>query len=301
MNKKNTILLWLLSLAIWGILVPIRAYGIYWATIAHSIAFAILSWWALNQFAPKAGFWRPLIPILAPWLFELALRCFLSDSLSSLPATVLPLWAVVTVALFYRYRNKWLLLAFGILFLYGIAEGQKQWYEWIHFGDKPVLTVNLADYEVSDSTHTFRLSEVDSEYLVLDVWYSACGACIKQMPEVQALRDEYNGSKIEVVSLFACLMKGETVSDGYRIVNGRGCNLPVYAIEKDSPILTRCEIDNYPRVLILNKERMVIFNGSLDFAKRKIKEIVKGKGDHGVGSSQAKRHSRALLIIFQIK
>ena len=277
MNKKDHFLLWLLSLVIWGFLMPIRAYGFYWATIAHSIAFAILTWWTLHKFAPKAGFWHPLIPMLAPWMFELALRCFLSDSLLSLPATIFPLWAVITVALFYRNRKIWLLFALGILFIFGITEGQKQWYEWVRFGDKPVFTVNLADCEVSDSTHTFRLSEVGAYYLVLDVWYSACGVCINQMPDVQALRDEYKGSNIEVVSLFACLLKGETISDGYRIVNERGCDIPVYAIDKDSPILTRCEISKYPRVLILNKERVVIFNGSLDFAKRKLKDIFNDK------------------------
>ena len=186
----------------------------------------------------------------------------------------MPLWAVITMALFYRFRKAWLLLAIGAVFLLSITEGQKQWYEWIKFGDKPVLTVNLADCEVTDSTHTLRLSELDAEYLVLDVWYSACGVCINQMPNVQALRDDYKGSKIEVISLFACLLKGETVSDGYRILKKRGCNIPVYAIDKDSPILTRCEINKYPRVLILNKERVVIFNGSLDFAKRKLKEII---------------------------
>ena len=61
MNKKDHFLLWLLSLVIWGFLMPIRAYGFYWATIAHSIAFAILTWWTLHKFAPKAGFWRKRI------------------------------------------------------------------------------------------------------------------------------------------------------------------------------------------------------------------------------------------------
>lgn len=185
----------------------------------------------------------------------------------------MPVWAVITIALFYRYRKTWFLLVSGALLLFGLTEGQKQWYEWIRFGDKPVLTVNLADCEVSDSTHTFRLSEVKSDYLVLDVCYSACGVCINQMPDVQALHDEYKGSNIEVVSLFACLLKGETVSDGYRIVNERGCDIPVYTIYKDSPILKRCEIDKYPRVLILDKNRTVIFNGSLEFAKRKLKKL----------------------------
>jgi len=273
MNKKDQLLLWLLSLAVWGFLIPIRAYGFYWATIAHSIAFAILTWWSLRKYAPKAGLWCPLKPMLAPWLFELALRCFLSDSILSTPTTIMPLWAVITIALFYCYRKTWFLLVSGALWLFGLTEGQKQWYEWIRFGDKPILTVNLADCEVSDSTHTFRLSEVKSDYLVLDVWYSACGVCINQMPDVQALHDEYKDSNIEVVSLFACLLKGETVSDGYRIVNERGCDIPVYTIDENSLILKRCEIDKYPRVLILDKNRTVIFNGSLEFAKRKLKKL----------------------------
>ena len=112
MNKKDQLLLWLLSLAVWGFLIPIRAYGFYWATIAHSIAFAILTWWSLRKYAPKAGLWCPLIPMFAPWLFELALRCFLSDSILSMPTTIMPLWAVITIALFYRYWENMVLTCF---------------------------------------------------------------------------------------------------------------------------------------------------------------------------------------------
>ena len=274
MNKKNIFLLWVLAFALWLLIMPLRGYSFFWATIAHSLAFMILTWWVLRKYAPTAGFWRPLIPMLAPWLFELATRCIRSITIWSLPVTVLPLWAIITVALFYRYRKVWLLLLCGGLLLYGIIDGQNQWYEWARFGDKPIMTVNLADCEVTDSTHTLRLSDIDAEYIVMDVWYSRCGVCINQMPEIQALCDELkDNSKIKVVSLFARLLKGETVSDGYRIVKKRECNFPVYAIPKDSPILTRCEIDKYPRILILDKERTVIFNGSLKFAKRKLETL----------------------------
>lgn len=94
------------------------------------------------------------------------------------------------------------------------------------------------------------------------------------MPEVEALRKEYKDNKhVEVVSLFAMLVKGETVADGYRIMQDQGLDIPVYAISEDSPILKECEIETYPRILILDKNRTVIFNGSLEFAKRKLKEM----------------------------
>ena len=285
MKKKDYFKLWLLSFATWGCLWPLRGYyvGIYGATIILTIAFALLTWWAMKKYAPKAGFWRVLIPLLAPWLFvELAFRLlefiFIREdfysSLFSMPTSVMPLFAVITIAIFYRYRKKWLFAILGALCVFGITEGHKQWVEWVVFGDYPTLSVNLADCEVTDSTHTFKLSDVESEYLVLDVWSSGCGYCIRQLPEIQELHDEYKGSNIEVVSLFACYRKGETFNDGYEIMKEKNCYFPLFAVEeKDSPILTRCEISRYPRVLILDKKRTVIFSGSLEFAKRKLKSL----------------------------
>lgn len=224
-----------------------------------------------------------LIPLLAPWLFvELASRLlefiFIREnfysSLFSMPTSVMPPFAVITIAIFYRYRKKWLFAILGALCVFGITEGHKQWVEWVVFGDYPTLSVNLADCEVTDSTHTFKLSDVESEYLVLDVWSSSCGYCIRQLPEIQKLHDEYKDSNIEVVSLFACYRKGETFNDGYEIMKEKNCDFPLFAVEgKDNPILTRCKIDAFPQVLILDKKRTVIFNGSLEFAKRKLKSL----------------------------
>ena len=285
MKKKDYFKLWLLSFATWGCLIPLRGYyvGLYGATIILTIAFALLTWWAMKKYAEKAGFRRVLIPLLAPWLFvELAFRLlefiFIREdfysSLFSMPTSVMPLFAVITIAIFYRNRKKWLFAILGALCVFGVTEGHKQWVEWIVFGDCPTLSVNLADCEVTDSTHTFKLSDVESEYLVLDVWSSGCGYCIRQLPEIQELHDEYKGSNIEVVSLFACYRKGETFNDGYEIMKERNCYFPLFAVEeKNNPILTRCEISRYPRVLILDKNRTVIFNGSLEFAKRKLKSL----------------------------
>ena len=284
MEKKDYLLLWALSIGLWLLIVPLRGYSflpnewigcLQFAEIIHSIAFAILTWWALKKYVPKAGMWRILLPFLAPWLFELALRFILSAALFSLPTSLMPLWAVITVALFYRYRKIWLLLLCSTLWLLGVTEGHKQWMEWFKFGNMPTTTVNLADCEVTDSTHAFKLSEIDADYLVLDVWYSQCGVCYREMPKVEELRNEYKDNKnVEVVSLFAMLIKGENIDDGISIMQDQGLDIPVYAISEDSPILKDCDIQKYPRVLILDKNRNVIFNGSLEFAKRKLSKLI---------------------------
>lgn len=274
-NKRRIIWLWVLSIALWLVIAPLRGYyDLQWTAIIHSIVFALLTWWAMKRYAPTKGFWRTLLPLVAPWLIELPFH-FLSDAMWTLPVTVIPLWAVITIALFYRYRKIWLLLLCTALWLLGVTEGHKQWVEWLRFGNLPTTTLNLANCEVTDSTHTLKLSEIDAEFLVIDVWYSQCGACRKKMPEVEALRNEYKDDKdVEVISLFATLIEGETIDDGISLMQSMGCDVPVYAIDKDSPILKGCNIDAYPRVLILDKERTVIFNGSLEFAKRKLKKAV---------------------------
>ena len=271
MSKKEYLLVIILTWILWFAIAPIRGYHFMWAEIAHSIAFIILTWWMLTKFAPKAGIWRLLLILSSPWLFELVMRLFTPDNLFSLPVTVLPLWAVISVVIFYHYRKLWMLAIFAGLWLLGVTEGHKQWAEWISYRDKPTLSVVLADCEVSDNTHTFKLSEVESEYLVLDVWYSGCGVCLKKMPEVEALRNEYKSKKeVEIASIFVCMDDGETIEDGCRIMKERSYDIPVWVIDAYIPLLRECEIKSYPRVLILDKERRVIFNGSLGFAKRKL-------------------------------
>lgn len=279
MKKKTYILLWALSIALYILIVPLRCYllGFNWTQIIHSIVFAILTWWALSKYAPKAGFWKVLLPILAPWIFELIFRMFtLKDSdLFSLPITVNPLLAIISTALFYRTHKKWILILCSLIWLFCVTEGSYQWYEWYNYGDKPVETVNLADCEVEDSTHVFKLSEIEVDYILLDVWFSRCGVCFETMPEVEELRNDYkDNDNIEVVSLFVSFFDGETVNEGYNLMKEMGCEVPVYGISEDSPILKKCEIEAFPRVIILDKDRKVIFNGSLDFAKRKLKEIL---------------------------
>lgn len=275
MKKKSYLLLWIIALLLYVLIMPLRAVNFQWASVAHSVAFTILTWWALTKYAHKAEFWIVMLPLIAPWLFELVVRLFISDDLFSLSVTVMPLWAVVTTALFYRQRKIWLLLPCAILWLYGVTEGHKQWVEWVKYNNKPVGTVNLADCEVTDGELTFMLSAVKSDYIVLDVWYSKCGVCLREMPNVEALRNEYKDTgKVEVVSLFVKLINGETAADGQRIMKELGCDIPVYTIDAESPILKKCDIQRYPRVLILDKDKNVIFNGSLEFAKRKLIDIL---------------------------
>lgn len=215
-----------------------------------------------------------MIPLLLPWVPELMLRMFDRSTDISLSCMVLPFLAMGIAMLFYYYRRVWLLLVGLALWLLMVTEVKSRYIEWLRYGDHPQTQVQLSSYEVVDSIDTLRLLDIQGDYLVLDVWSSTCGVCRREMPNVQALCDKYSeDARVEVASLFVIMSENETVLDGNRIMHSLGCEIPVYGIARSSGLLKDCDKEKFPCVLILNKKRELIFNGSLEFAERKLRRL----------------------------
>lgn len=274
MNKKTFLLLLALSLLAYWLIVPVRGYRFSVAESLHSLAFFVLTFWALWKYASKVGAKKVMLPLLLPWVPELMLRVFDRSTDLSLSGTVLPLLAMGIAMLLYYYRKVWLLLLSLALWLLLATEVKSRYVEWVAYGDMLQTNVQLSSYIVTDSVGALRLSDIQGDYLVLDVWSSTCGVCRREMPNVQALRDAYcNDDRVEVASLFVFTNEKETVHDGHRIMRQLGCDIPVYGIAQSSGLLEDCGIESFPRVLILNAKRELVFNGGLEFAERKLKSL----------------------------
>ena len=273
-TNKSYLLLFVLALLAYVLIVPVRSHGFKLATGLHCVAFFALTFWALWKYRSQLNPWGILSMIILPWLPEFAYRIYTpASTLTSLPCTALPMQAILAAVIIYYNRNIWLVLLLGTSMIYSVTEGQNQWYEWASYGTNKTRPTCLATAEVYNGEQSVALGDMKEDYLVLDVWSSTCGSCINALPEVQALHDQYKDDpKVEVASLFVCY-KDETIDKAIDITKERGCNMPVFAVDKSSVILTECGISSYPHVLILDKDRNVIFNGSLQFAKRKLKSL----------------------------
>lgn len=273
-NKKSYLLLFILALLAYVALMPVRGYNLKLAAGLHCAAFFALTFWALCKYNSQLNPWAIVFMIVLPWTSDLGLRIYSPETtLWSLPLTALPLQAILAAVIIYYNRKIWLILLLAAAFLYSVTEGQNQWYEWANYGINKAKPASLATAEVFNGEQPIALSDMTEEYLVFDVWSSTCGSCINALPQVQDLHDQYKDNpKVEVASLFVCY-KDETIETALNIVKKRSCDLPVYAVDKSSVILTECGITAYPHVLILDKNRNVIFNGSLEFAKRKLKSL----------------------------
>ena len=273
-SKKNYLLLFFLALLAYVALMPVRGYDLKITASLHCAAFFALTFWALWKYNSRLNPWAIVFMIVLPWLADFGFRIYTPETtLWSLPLTALPLQAILAAVIIYYNRKIWLVLLLAAALIYSVTEGQNQWYEWAKYGKNQAKPISLATAEVIDGEKTVALGDMNEEYLVFDVWSSTCGSCINALPEVQALHDQYKDNpKVEIASLFVCY-KDESIEMALEIVKKRGCDLPVYAVDKSNVILAECGITAYPRVLILDESRNVIFNGSLKFAKRKLESL----------------------------
>lgn len=273
-KKKTYLLLFILGLLAYVAFMPVRGYDVKLAAGLQCAAFFALTLWALWKYNSRLNPWTIVFMIALPWLPEFGFRIYTPETtLWSLPLTALPMQAILAAFIIHSNRKIWLVLLLVAALLYSVTEGQNQWYEWAKYGKNHTKPINLATAEVISDEMTVALEDMNEEYLVFDVWSSTCGSCINALPDVQALHDQYKDNpKVEIASLFVCY-NDETIETALEIVKKRGCDLPVYAIDKSSVILTECGITAYPRVLILDENRNIIFNGSLKFAMRKLKSL----------------------------
>ena len=272
--KKTYLLLFILALLAYVAFMPVRGYDVKLAAGLQSAAFFALTFWALWKYNSRLNPWAIVFMIVLPWLADFVFRIYTPETtLWSLPLTALPMQAILAAVIIYYNRKIWLVILLVAALLYSVTEGQNQWYEWAKYGKNQAKPISLATAEVISGEKTVALGDMNVEYLVFDVWSSTCGSCINALPEVQALHDQYKDNpKVEIASLFVCY-NDEIIETALEIVKRRGCDLPVYAVDKSSDILTECGITAYPRVLILDENRNVIFNGSLKFAMRKLKSL----------------------------
>ena len=70
---------------------------------------------------------------------------------------------------------------------------------------KPLLAGNMApDFELSDTEGNKRkLDDFSGKYLLIDVWSTTCSPCIREFPNLEKLKHEFEGKNIEIIS--ACM------------------------------------------------------------------------------------------------
>ena len=91
---------------------------------------------------------------------------------------------------------------------------------------------------------------------------------------LQQLYDNYQDrNDVLVASVFVRYRAGEELEAGKDIIREEGYTFPVYAVHRNSSLISHADIEVFPTVLILDRDKTVLFKGSLDKAVEKMETL----------------------------
>jgi len=129
--------------------------------------------------------------------------------------------------------------------------------------DQSAVNTSIKDFEVYDSSHKKVDLKALNKIIILDVWDSSCGVCIKQFPKFEKLSNEFkNDPEIAFYSLNLPLKRDDR-NQVAAYTNPYSFN-KLYAGPK---VREQLKINLIPKYIIIDKESKVRYIGSLNDGK----------------------------------
>lgn len=108
-----------------------------------------------------------------------------------------------------------------------------------------------------NTSKPFNLSDVKANLIILDFWYTSCYPCIKGIPSVNRLYNEYKDKGVEV---FGVNMVDDEVKSKARLEKFFKNNLMEYTpVMVDPQMANQIGIRAYPTILVLDKDFQIIY------------------------------------------
>lgn len=276
-EMRKYILIFLASLVLFLVISPLRRIGLVYASIVETICYAVMTYILLKKYSKSLthAFLIGGLILLGRVIVEIPLRMKdFEGTLMSLPGTLLAcLTIALTVAVFISKKKKYIIPFSLIVWGYCVL-GHKNLLEYIIWGSVP--DTNVASFTIKTSEGNVTLGSLQNEYVLLDFWSSSCGVCYKKFPLLQSFfeRAEKENSEIIVASVFVPYLKNEQEDKGKSIIDSLGYTFPVWSTPSKDSLLKTLDIDDYPTVILLDKDRNVVYKGSLESSIKKMKNLV---------------------------
>lgn len=274
--KKTYFIIFFISLLASVALAFLRAYSFTLATAIISTVYAIATYFTLNRYGKV--FWQVIF---------IAFLIFLGYEFLIIPLRItdweetrISLWgdlcvllSITLTTLFYHFKRNVLLLFFIPIWLYAIIIGSANWIEYASYGNLR-KGINLSSLKLGTDGDSLRIGDIKMEYILLDFWSSTCGVCFKKFPEMQELHNQFKNNKDIIISSIFVVSKGESYKDAINLLHKDGYTFSVMGCtDWHSPLISTLGINGVPTVIILDKEKNVVFKGTLESAKKRLKKL----------------------------
>lgn len=271
------ILVFIYSLLLYLLCTPLRGLahiGFVNATIIESICYIVATYIVLKKYAiPRKELYLITgLLVLGRIILEIPIRIISFDSsLISLPSTLIACLSIILTSISFAIKRQSVYIVSLLIWGYCALIGHKNLLFYICYGKTPHVQVSDLSINTSEGLASFK--DIKSDYILLNFWSSLCGHCRAEFPSIQHLHEKYKNSPITIASVFVPLAKNESALNGQNIIAKKGYTFPVWSIPSTDTLINVLNIRGYPIIVILDKNRNVIYRGNLERAEKKLEDI----------------------------
>lgn len=122
---------------------------------------------------------------------------------------------------------------------------------------------------VDDNGNKFNLKDIESEYILIDFWATWCLPCIKQLPELDSLSKRYPTLKLQIIGVNV----DRNYADFKEAYSGLSKNW-IQIFDDKSKIRRFLDVNSFPTIILLDKDRNIVVNSTGSLDKLKISELM---------------------------
>lgn len=129
----------------------------------------------------------------------------------------------------------------------------------------PALSVPKADMQVDAEGGRAQLVDAKGKVVLLNLWATWCTPCLKELPTLKALDEQYRDKGLKVVTLSIDSLPYAQV-EGF-LKNKLNITLPILALDDTGEIYTHLNVKGLPVTYLISREGLIThrFVGATDW------------------------------------
>jgi thiol-disulfide isomerase/thioredoxin len=211
--------------------------------------------------------------LLGLWLLQLPIRItHFQGTLGTLPDALIHTLGIVCGFLYWKIKRPFGLLpvllgCLIVVFMY--FQGYALWHNKRNFGtftgrvEAYALPVKFEAFD--EQKNVINGDDLNGRIVLLDFWFTRCGACFEAFPKVQAAYEKFkDDGSVKVFSVDKPIEEDKP-GEAFNVIREEGYTFPV-VVAADEDLPEKLGVKAYPTVLVIGREGKIVYRGDIEGA-----------------------------------
>ena len=226
----------------------------------------LVTWQKALYLLPSILIFWYVLALLIDNRFRVSVDTFFYNNLG-LPSLIAELIGIYLGILFCASKVKRFIPIglFGLISFFFFLGNKSIIDKWLHFLNfrtfSGIVQVKEPKWQaILPDSQVINQGTYADKILIMDFWYSACGACFRDFPVFDSLRKHYENDSTFVFYSINNLLRGETPEEIFSLIKKENFGFQVAIM--DSTSISALDISKYPTILII-KDKQIRYRGDV--------------------------------------